>query len=159
MQYDVKSTYASASGLMVPYRARLKGAALSAAVTNAGQAIFLNDNASAGTYARSTTTGTITITNHGVSVGDWVYIDFEAGGPTDGAYQVQTVTNANVFTVTVADSGGSSGTVSAYLSVLAIAQVATVSSSNLVIPGEGILAHEGIRVILSNSVTATIYYG
>lgn len=159
MQYDVKSQYAAASGVMVSSRARLKGAALSAAVTSPGSAIFLNNATAAGTYARSTTTGTITITNHGLSVGDWVYIDFAAGGPTDGIYQVQTVTNANVFTVTVADSGNTSGNVTAYLNVLAQATVSTVSSTNLVIPGEGILAADGIRVILSNSVTATIYYG
>lgn len=159
MQYDVKSTYASASGLMVPYRTRLKGAALSAAVTTPGNAIFLDNLTAAGTYARSTTTATITIINHGVLVGNWIYIDFEAGGPADGLYQVQTVTNANVFTVTVSDSGATSGAVTAYLDVLAQATVSTVSSSNLVIPGEGILAQNGIRVILSNSVTATIYYG
>jgi hypothetical protein len=29
----------------------------------------------------------------------------------------------------------------------------------VVIPGEGILAADGIRVILNNSVTATIFYG
>lgn len=159
MQYDVKSTYASASGLMVAYRSRLKGAALSAAVTNPGTVIFLNDATAAGTYSRSSTVATVTITNHGLSVGDWVYIDWAAGGPADNIYQVKTVTNSNVFTVTVVDSGDTSGALVAYLNVLAIASVSTVSSSNLVIPGEGILAQDGIRVILNNSVTATIYYG
>lgn len=159
MQYDVKSTYASASGLMVPFRTRLKGAALSAAVTSAGAAIFLNNSTITGTYARSTTTATVTAQDHGLTTYDYVYLDFAAGGPADGLYKVATVTNSNVFTVTVADSGNTSGAVTVYNDVLAQATVSTVSSSNLVIPGEGILAANGIRIVLSNSVTATIYYG
>jgi len=159
MQYDVKSTYASASGLMVPFRTRLKGAALSAAVSSAGAAIFLNNSTITGTYARSTTTATITAQDHGLTTYDYVYLDFAAGGPADGLYKVATVTNSNVFTVTVADSGNTSGAVTVYNDVLAQATVSTVSSSNLVIPGEGILAANGIRIVLSSSVTATIYYG
>ena len=159
MQYDVKSTYASASGLMVPFRTRLKGAALSAAVTSDGAAIFLNNSTITGTYARSTTTATVTAQDHGLTTYDYVYLDFAAGGPADGLYKVATVTNSNVFTVTVADSGNTSGAVTVYNDVLAQATVSTVSSSNLVIPGEGILAANGIRIVLSNSVTATIYYG
>ena len=159
MQYDVKSTYADASGLMVPYRTRLKGAALSSAVTSAGAAIFLNEATITGTYARSTTTATITAQNHGLTVYDYVYIDFAGGGPADGLYKVATVVNSDVFTVTVANTGGTSGAATIYNDVLAQATVSTVSSTNLVIPGEGILAANGVRVVLSNSVTATIYYG
>lgn len=159
MQYDVKSTYASASGLMVPFRTRLKGAALSAAVTTAGSAIFLNESTITGTYTRAATTATITAPNHGLQTYNYVYLDFAAGGPTDNIYKVATVTNSNVFTVTVADSGNTSGDVTVYNNVLAQTTVSTVSSTNLVIPGEGILAQDGIRVVLTNSVTATIYYG
>ncbi len=159
MQSDVKSTYASASGLMVPFRTRLKGAALSSAVSTAGTVVFLNDLTITGTYARATTTATITAQDHGLQTYNYVYIDFAAGGPTDGVYKVATVTNSNVFTVTVANSGNTSGAVSIYNDVLALATVSTVSSTNLVIPGEGILAQNGVRVVLDNSVTATIYYG
>lgn len=57
--------------------------------------------------ARSTTTGTITRTNHGLSANDWVL--FSSGpAPFDyasGKYSVTSVTNANVFVITVADSG------------------------------------------------------
>jgi hypothetical protein len=159
MQYDVKSTYASSSGIMVPSRTRLKGAALSAAVTSAGTATFINNATISGTYTRVTTTATITAVNHDLTIYDYVYLDFAAGGPTDGVYKVATVTDADVFTVTVADSGNASGNVTVYNDVLAQATVSTVSSTNLVIPGEGILAQDGIRVVLTNSVTATIYYG
>jgi hypothetical protein len=88
-----------------------------------------------------------------------VYIDFAPNGPTDGIYKVATVTNANVFTVAVADSGDTSGAATVYNDVLAQATVSTVSGTNLVIPGEGILSQNGIRVVLNNSVTATVYYG
>lgn len=159
MQYDVKSQYASASGVLVPFRSRLKGATFSPAVSSAGAAIFVNNLLLTGTYARSTTTATITVANHDLVAGDWVYIDFQAGGPTDGVYQVVTAADANTFTVTVVDSGGTSGTVSIYNDVLMQVSVSTVSSSNTVIPGEGILAQDGIRVFLSNSVTATVFYG
>lgn len=159
MQYDVKSQYASASGLLVPYRARLKGATFSPATSSAGAAIFLNNKTLTGTFARVTTTATITVARHDLVVGDWVYIDFEAGGPTDGVYQVATVTDENVFTVAVADSGSASGSVTIYNDVLMQVTVSTLSSSTTVIPGEGILAEDGIRIVLSNSVTATIFYG
>ena len=159
MQYDVKSTYASASGLMVPFRTRLKGAALSAADSTAGAVTFLNDFTITGSYARSTTTATVTAPNHGLQNYNYVYIDFAAGGPADGVYKVATVPTPNTFTVAVADSGNTSGAATVYNEVLAQATVSTVSSTNLVIPGEGILASNGIRVILTNSITATIYYG
>ena len=159
MQYDVKSQYASASGVMVPGRVRLKGATCSAAVTSAGTAIFLNNATLSGSYARVTTTATVTVAKHDLVVGDWVYLDFATGGPTDGIYQVVTVTDENTFTVTVADAGNASGDLSIYNDVLLQVTVSTVSSSTVVIPGEGILAADGIRVILTNSVTATIFYG
>ena len=56
--------------------------------------------------SRTTTTGTITRTNHGLSVGDWVQMD--AAAPFDAAYAVASVVDANNFTVTVPNSGVSS---------------------------------------------------
>lgn len=159
MQYDVKSTYASASGVMVPFRTRLKGAALSPADTTTGTAVFLNNGTISGTYTRSTTTATVTAQDHGLQTYNYAYIDFAAGGPTDGVYKVATVVNSNAFTVTVANSGDTSGAATVYNSVLAQATVSNVSSTNLVIPGEGILAPDGVRVVLTENVTATIYYG
>lgn len=56
------------------------------------------------TATRVTTTVTVTKTNHGLSVGDYVYQE-SSGVPFDGDHNVASVTNANVFTYTVADSG------------------------------------------------------
>ncbi len=55
------------------------------------------------TYGQSGTTITVTKTAHGYSVGDFVVIDFAAGGATDGNYQITSKTD-NTFTVTSATS-------------------------------------------------------
>jgi len=67
------------------------------------------------TYGQSGTTITVTKTDHGYSVGDFVVIDFTAGSATDGNYEIQTVPNANTFTVTASASATiSSGTSCTY---------------------------------------------
>ena len=67
------------------------------------------------TYEQSGTTITITKTDHGYDAGDFVVIDFTAGSATDGNYEIQTVPNANTFTVTASASATiSSGTSCTY---------------------------------------------
>tara|TARA_R100001163_G_scaffold64356_1_gene58370 strand:- start:70 stop:3642 length:3573 start_codon:yes stop_codon:yes gene_type:complete len=67
------------------------------------------------TYGQSGTTITITKTDHGYSAGDFVVIDFTAGSATDGNYEIQTVPNANSFTLTASTSATiSSGTSCTY---------------------------------------------
>ena len=69
----------------------------------------------AATYEQSGTTITITKNAHGYAVGDQVVIDFTAGSATDGNYVIQTVPNANSFTVTASASATiSSGTSCTY---------------------------------------------
>ena len=69
-----------------------------------------------GTYSQSGTTSTITITNHGLAIGDEVTIDYTSGSATDGTFLVASVTDSNVFTVTAAASATNSGNVSVTLS-------------------------------------------
>ena len=69
-----------------------------------------------GTYSRSGTTVTITISSHGVAVGDELTIDYTSGSATDGTFLVASVTDSNVFTVTAAASATNSGNVSITLS-------------------------------------------
>jgi hypothetical protein len=156
MQYDVKSKHASVSGLMVAGRTRLKGAVMFPFTGATEYAAFVDDVSITGTYARSTTTATITAANHGLSAGDWVYLDWDL---TDNPYQVQTVTNANVFTVTVANGGAASGNVTVWNDVLLQADASDATSYTIVIPGEGILAHNGIRIFLPASFHTTVFYG
>jgi len=67
------------------------------------------------TYGQSGTTITISKTSHGYAVGDFVVINFTAGSATDGNYEIQTVPDANSFTVTASASATiSSGTSCTY---------------------------------------------
>ena len=69
-----------------------------------------------GTYSQSGTTVTITISNHGVAIGDVLTIDYTSGSATDGSFTVATAADANTFTVTAASSATNSGNVSITLS-------------------------------------------
>jgi hypothetical protein len=155
MQYDVKSVHAATSGLMVGARARLKGAVIFPFTGATGYSAFVDNISITGTYARSTTTATITCTNHGLSTGQWVYLDWDLA---DNPYQV-TVTGANTFTVTVDNSGATSGNVTIWTNVLLQADASNATAYTIVVPGEGILATTGIRVFLATDIHATIFYG
>ena len=69
-----------------------------------------------GTYSQSGTTVTITITNHGLAIGDVVTIDYTTGSATDGDFAIATAADQNTFTVTAASSATNSGNVSVTLS-------------------------------------------
>lgn len=155
IQYDVRSTHASASGLMIGGRVRLKGAVIFPFSAATGYTTFVDDVSAAGTYARATTTATITSANHGLTTGQWVYLDWDLA---DNPYQV-TVTGTNTFTVTVANSGAASGNVTIYTSVLMQADASNATAYTVVIPGDGIVARNGIRVFLAADVHTTIFYG
>jgi hypothetical protein len=155
IQYDVRSTHASASGLMIGGRVRLKGAVIFPFSAATGYTTFVDNVSVAGTYARATTTATITSANHGLTTGQWVYLDWDLA---DNPYQV-TVTGDNTFTVTVANSGAASGSVTIYTTVLMQADASNATAYTVVIPGDGIVARNGIRVFLAADVHTTIFYG
>ena len=69
-----------------------------------------------GTYSQSGTTNTITITNHGLAIGDVVTIDYTSGSATDGVFAIVTTPTVNTFTVTAASSATNSGNVTVTLS-------------------------------------------
>jgi hypothetical protein len=156
MQYDVKSKHASTSGLIYGSRTRLKGALMFPLTGTTGYAAFVDNVSITGTYARATTTATITAANHGLSVGDWVYLDWDL---TDNPYQVQTVADANTFTVTVTNTGATSGNVVVWNQVLLQADSSDPVPYNIVVPGEGILAENGLRVFLPANFHTTVFYG
>ncbi len=155
MQADVKSQHAATSGLMVGYRTRLKGAVIFPFTGATGYSAFVDNISISGTYARSTTTATITSANHGLSTGQWVYLDWDL---TDNPYQV-TVTGTDTFTVTVADSGAASGNVTVWTNMLLQADASNATAYSIVIPGEGILVPNGLRVFLATDIHATAFYG
>jgi len=155
MQTDVKSQHAATSGLMVGSRTRLKGAVIFPFTGATGYTSFVDNTSISGTYARTTTTATVTSANHGLTTGQWVYLDWDL---TDNPYQV-TVTGANTFTVTVANSGAASGNVTVWTNVLLQADASSATAFTVVIPGEGILAPNGVRAFLATDIHATVFYG
>lgn len=156
MQYDVKSKHLNASGVAYGSRTRLKGAILSAnAAAAARNVLFMDDNPQAGTYSISSTTLTVTVANSLVA-GDRVFLDFTSGTAVDGSYTVLTA-NATSFTVTTAASG--TGNVTAYLNLLLEADAYNSVAYSILVPGEGILAENGIYVGMSANITVTTFYG
>ena len=66
-----------------------------------------------GTYSQSSSsTVTISITDHGVAINDVLTIDYTSGSAVDGSFVVASVTNKDVFTVVAAASATNSGNVS-----------------------------------------------
>ena len=159
MQYDVKSEHSSASGVAVNYRTRLKGVVVSANTTAATRNVVFADNTTlSGTYnIPGSTTCTVTITAHGLATGDRVWLNFTSGSAVDDVYVV-TVASANAFTVTTA-SLTTNGNVTMYAQILMEVDAYYPAAYNVFIPGEGILAENGIYVGLVANLTATIFYG
>ena len=159
MQYDVKSYHNTVSGVAVAYRTRLKGVLISPSTSSTFNISFCNNTSKSGTYdVPGTTVCTVTIANHGLSNGDKVYLNFTSGTSLDEAYVVANVTT-NTFTVTVA-SATTSGNVTMYPQILTEFDCSTGTAFYALIPGEGILAEDGIYVgIPSATVTTTIFYG
>jgi hypothetical protein len=133
----------------------LKGAVIFPFSGATGYSAFVDNTSIAGTYTRATTTATVTATAHGLSTGQWAYLDWDLA---DNPYQV-TVTTPDVFTVTVANSDATSGNVTVYNRVLLQADASNATAYTIVIPGEGILAATGVRVFLAASIHCTVFYG
>lgn len=158
-QYDIKSQHMNASGLAVPFRTRLKGYAFFASSATAAQSYAYDTESVDATYTRATTTVTVTYANHGLWTNKWVYLDFTSGGALDGLYQV-TVVDANTFTVTTVASGTiTTSNVTAYMNVMVIIDTASIANPSLLLPGEGILARGGIRVVLAANHSCTVFFG
>jgi hypothetical protein len=167
MQYDVKSAHASASGQVVGYEVRLKNITVTSG-TSSARNVALVDSTSAitGTWDRPAgtpgpiTTTVTTSTNHGLTTGDRVAIDFSGSLMRDGVYEV-TVTGDTTFTVQSLTTGAASGTCSIFTEDNIFLEIDTYSTVGLpiLIPGEGIRCPNGIYAVLGSSVTATLYYG
>jgi len=160
MQYDVKSFHATASSLAYDDRVRLKGVLISP-ISSVAYNSSVVDTAGAltGTYdIPGSTTCTVTIANHGLSNGDRVGFNFTSGTAVDDCYAVANVTT-NTFTITTA-SLTTSGDVTMYPKVLTEFDSSNGTAFYTLIPGEGILALEGMFILLpSTNVTMTIFYG
>jgi len=160
MQYDVKSYIAKDSGTAVNYRTRLKGITVTSATVSARNIAIADPTVvKSGTWSRTGTLVTVTITNNGVANGDRVFIDVAAGTTMrDGVYSVSNATQ-NTFTVTSVTSGTANGTVDMYTDILLELDTYNTIGLPVKIPGEGILCENGIFVGVGANVTATVFYG
>ena len=159
MQYDVKSVHNTVSGVAVGYRTRLKGVLISPSTAVTFNTSFCNNISLSGTYnIPGSTVCTVTIANHGLANGDRVYLDFTTGTAQDEAYTVANV-STNTFTVTTA-SLTTNGNVTMYPQILAEFDCSNGTAFYTLIPGEGILAQDGIFVGIPNvAITTTLFYG
>ena len=111
-----------------------------------------------GTYSQTGTTATISITNHGLTNGQRVFVDFTTGTSRDGMYDI-TYISANSFSVTTANSVSTSGNVNVYPDVYMELDTFNTVGLSILIPGQGILFPNGIFFGCGPSVTAMVYYG
>jgi hypothetical protein len=161
MQTDVKSAHVSAgtSGVIFTGRTRLKGAVVSN--TSSGtpaNILFCNNVALSGTYSITTTTVTVTVAaGHGLATGNRVFLDYTSGTGTDNIYTI-TVTGSTTFTATVPSSSGT-GNVSVYAQALMEIDITNSVPVCVNIPGEGIVANDGIYVGTPANIATTVFYG
>ena len=169
MQYDVKQGHLNQSGFFVLGRNRVKGVSF----YGGGGTLVLFDTTvapvtSSVTYARVATLVTVTKNAHGLSTGDVVGIHFAAGSggaATDGNYVITRV-NANSFTLVDINTGDITGSPAAlYVSgenrrLITYETHASDEFQNApLIPGEGVLAVNGIYAYMSGIDGAQVYYG
>ena len=162
MQYDVKSFHVMiGTPTGTTQRTRLKGAIVSNTVSGTpANVFFANNTYITGTYniPGSTTCTVTTSTAHGLTTGDRVWLDFTSGaGTTDNVYTV-TVSSTTVFTVTTA-SLTASGNVRVYTQGLMEIDITNSVPVSVNVPGEGILAADGIFVGTPANIAATVFYG
>jgi len=166
-QFDVKQAHINVSGFLVTGRTRVKAISFTGSATAGYVSLFDTSTApvTTATYGRSGTTVTISSTGHGLSTGDAIGVDFGAGTggtATNGNYVV-TVTNANTFTITDINSGSiTAGASMVYAGRwLMTFDVAAGDNFNNVslIPGDGVVAYNGVYAQLSNLAATNIFYG
>jgi hypothetical protein len=104
-----------------------------------------------GTYSRTGTTVTVTITAHGFSTGNVLAIDFTSGTALDGNYTI-TSTGANTFTLTTVASGSTSGNVEASTSFTNIGAVANTVGVLFTATGAG--SGTGVAIDMAASAAA-----
>ena len=171
MQYDVKQGHLNQSGFFVLGRNRVKGVSWYGSASDGTLVLFDTTTApvtASVTYERAGTLVTVTKTAHGLNTGDVVGIHFNTASnvaATDGNYSI-TRTGANTFTLTDINSGTVANTATAaYVTgtnrwLLTYENDSTDTFSNApIIPGEGVLATNGIYALMTNISAAQIYYG
>jgi hypothetical protein len=100
-------------------------------LTNGAYATVSGFTSLTGTYSRTGTTITVTITAHGLSTGGTVFLRFTSGTATSNQYTI-TVTGTDTFTCADSVSGATSGDVELDLSSFNITTEVTVVNSTTI---------------------------
>jgi hypothetical protein len=166
-QYDVKQAHINTSGFLVKGRNRVKAISFTGSATAGSVTLFdtMTAPVTTATYGRSGTTVTVTSTGHGLVTGDVIGVDFDAGTGgtgTNGNYAITRV-NANSFTLTDINSGSiTAGAGMAYstrwLMTFDVSAEDTYNNVSL-IPGDGVVAYNGVYALLTNAAATNIFYG
>ena len=170
MQTDVKQGHLNQSGFFVLGRNRVKAISFFGSGTDGTVVLF--DTASVPvtssvTYARTGTAVTVTKVAHGLITGDVVGIHFDSNASqsaTDGNYTI-TRTGADTFTLTDINTGNITSTAASYVSgggrwLMTYEVDGTDTFENSpIIPGEGVLATQGIYALMTAIDSTQIYYG
>jgi len=172
MQTDVKSAHLNQSGFLTKFRCRKKQVTLAGNAGQAGNLVFFDTTVApvtTATYGRSGNTITVSSTGHGLTTGTSVGISFNNSSnvsATDGNYTI-TVTDANTFTITDINSGTvtNAGTGCQYVTgnnkwmTTYETLTGATATQQLLVPGEGALAYNGIYAYMVNMGFVTIHYG
>jgi hypothetical protein len=104
-----------------------------------------------GTYSQSGTAVTVTITSHGLVVGNSILVDISSGTGIDGTYSVATVTGTDTFTYTA----GTSLTTSGNITVNAVGNLSVFGNSAVT----GNSSVTGSSTVLGNSTVGKALTG
>ena len=167
MQTDVLAGTLVESGFIYKQRTRVKGVSVKGDGTTAG-VLDIFDTVTApvtATYGRTGFVVTVTKNAHGLKTGDTVGLSFSAGtggAATDGNYTITKLTD-NTFTVTDLNSGSvTAGANCVYASRWIMTFRITAGDSFVnywLIPGQGILALNGIYLRITTLNAASVFYG
>jgi hypothetical protein len=167
MQTDVLAGTLVESGFIYKQRTRVKGVSVKGDGTTAG-VLQIFDTVTApvtATYGRTGFVVTVTKNAHGLKTGDTVGLSFSAGtggAATDGNYTITKLTD-NTFTVTDLNSGSiTAGANCVYASRWIMTFRITAGDSYVnywLIPGQGILALNGIYLRITTLNAASVFYG
>jgi hypothetical protein len=167
MQTDVLGGTLVESGFVYKQRTRVKGVSVKGDGTNVGL-LQIFDTVTVpvtATYARTGAVVTVTKSSHGLKTGDSIGLSFApgtGGSATDGNYSVTKLTD-NTFTITDLNSGSiTAGANCVYAPrwVMTFRIDAGDAYVNYwLIPGEGILAQNGVYLLITDLNTASVFYG
>ena len=166
MQTDVLAGTLVESGYIYKNRTRVKGISLKGGASAGLLEIFSTTAAPvSATYARSGTTVTVTKVAHGLVTGNQIGLSFATGTggtATDGNYTITRLT-ADTFTITDINSGSITAGAACKYGDRWIMTYRTVAGDTFlnywILPGEGILAPNGVYMVITNLTAASIFYG